>query len=82
MIMKSMRRGSVTVTVDGRPAGILVLDRPPLPPQTQLRAYVWSRERTDHSAVPGAVVAEKATPRALMVGPKGSLPPGGWAFAV
>ncbi len=72
----------MVVTVDGRPAGILVLDRPPLPPIPQLRAYVWSRERTDHSTVPGTVVKQKVTPRALMVGPKGSLPSGEWAFAV
>ena len=81
MILRVVRRGSVEVTRDGRPAGILVLDRLPAPPSPLLRAYVWSRERTDHSAVP-ANGAKKSSPCALMVGPKGSLPSGDWSFEV
>ncbi len=64
---------------DGRPAGILVLDRPPALPSPLLRAYVWSRERTDHSAVSGNG-EKKSSPWALMVGPKGALPSGDWSF--
>lgn len=81
MILKEVRRGSVEVTRDGRPAGILVLDRLPAPPSPLLRAYVWSRERTDHSAVPENG-AKKSSPCALMLGPKGSLPNGDWSFEV
>ena len=82
MLMSSkVRRGSAGRGRDDRPAGILVLDRPPTSPSTQLRAYVWSRERADHSAMPESG-AGKLSPFALMVGPMGSLPRGDWALAI
>lgn len=80
MISRKVRRVSSEEARAGAPAGILVLDRVPTPPLPQLRAYVWSRERTDHSCVAGG--PKKPAPWALMVGPKGSLPRGGWVFAV
>ena len=73
--------GSVERNQNGRPAGILVLDRPPPPPSPLLGAYLWTRERIDHSTVPGGG-EKKSSPCALMVGPKGSMPEGDWAFAV
>jgi hypothetical protein len=76
-----VKRGSVEKSRDGRPAGILVLDRPPPVPSPLLGAYLWTRERIDHSTVPSDD-EKKPRPWALMVGPKGSLPEGDWAFAV
>lgn len=80
MIVTRVRRVSAEEARAGRPAGILVLDRLPKPPLPQLRAYVWSRELTDHSSVPGG--AKKPAPWAFMVAPRGSLPRGGWVVAV
>jgi hypothetical protein len=80
MISPKPRRVSVEEARAGAPAGILVLDRRPTPPLPQLRAYVWSRERTDHSSVPGG--PKRPAPWALMVGPKGSMPREGWVLAV
>ena len=74
-------KGSVEESRSGRPAGILVLDQPPAQPSSFLGAYFWSRERLDHSAVP-CDGSEKPRPWALMVGPKGSLPQGDWAFGL
>jgi hypothetical protein len=73
MMQSRRRREGETATT--RPAGILVLDRPPAPPRSLLQAYVWSRVRADGAALS----RQPARPWALMVGPIGSIPVGRWA---
>lgn len=58
------------------PAGIIAFERKVILPDPRVRAYIWSRQRADHSSLSGDGRRKGARWGALMIGPKGSLPAG------
>lgn len=57
------------------PAGIIALERKVVLPDPRVRAYIWGGKPADHGVLSGNRQSKGARWGAIMIGPKGSLPP-------